>query len=254
MFLSGRSTSNTGNLDTIIGISTTPLVTAIIPAYNEASNIGIVLDVLCQVSILTEIIVVDDGSKDGTVEVVRSKRNLDPRIRLLIHPKNCGKGEAIFTGWRASQANTLLMLDADLINLRPEHVEALIEPVVKRQTNMTLGLFKGGRWATDFSHWLTPWLTGQRCFRAELLRYVSQQAATGYGLETALTIAARQKGWQSLAVPMAGASHLPSEAHRGLLKGFYTRSKMYSQIFLAWYRISIWERFVSRIRIGARQG
>src|SRR3990172_1902133 len=149
MRLSDRFVSVNDRKEKKIGSPTPPLVTAIIPAYNEAGNIVLVLEVLCQVNALTEIIVVDDGSEDGTAEVVDNKSRLDPRIRLLVHPVNSGKGEALFTGWRATQAGSILMLDADLIDLTPEHVMALIEPVLKRQADMTMGLFKGGRWFTD---------------------------------------------------------------------------------------------------------
>ena len=252
MRLSDRFVSINDRKAKKIGSPTTPLVTAIIPAYNEAGNIVLVLEVLCQVNALTEIIVVDDGSEDGTAEVVDNKSRLDPRIRLLVHPVNSGKGEALFTGWRVTQAGSILMLDADLIDLTPEHVMALIEPVLKRQADMTMGLFKGGRWFTDLSHWLTPWLTGQRCFRSELLRYVPTQAAAGYGLETAITIAARQRGWRCLRVPLVGVSHIPSEAHRGFVRGIFTRFKMYRQIGVAWYLTSGWQRFFSRIRLWAR--
>lgn len=253
MVLSGGVVSVRGKRG-IIGAPTTTRVAAIIPAFNEAGNIGTVLEVLRQVSALSEIIVVDDGSTDGTAEVVQKCLRLDPRIRLLIHAMNSGKGEALFTGWRATQAGSILMLDADLIDLTPDHVTALIEPVIRRRADMAIGLFKGGWWFTDFSHWLTPWLTGQRCFRAELLRYVPARAASGYGLETAITIAARQRGWRFQRVPLVGVSHIPSEAHRGFVRGIFNRIKMYSQIIRAWYLSSSWQRFVSRIRIWARPG
>jgi GT2 family glycosyltransferase len=253
MHLSDVFVSVAGKKSVQTGKPSTPRTAAVLPAYNEAGNIGRVLEVLRQVGQLTEIIVVDDGSQDGTAEVVRQESRLDPRIRLLVHPVNSGKGEALFTGWRATQASSILMLDADLINLKPEHVLALIEPVIKRRADMTMGLFKSGWWITDYSHKLTPWLTGQRCFRSELLRSVSQQAASGYGLETAITIAARQRGWRCRRVPLVGVSHLPSETHRGFVKGLLNRSKMYYQIAMAWFLSSSWQRFVSRIRIGDRQ-
>jgi glycosyltransferase involved in cell wall biosynthesis len=254
MHLSDGPVLDNGERDKERGNPSTPRVAAVLPAYNEAKNIGTVLDILRQVRLLSEIIVVDDGSQDGTAEVVRQKGRMDPRIRLLIHPVNSGKGEALFTGWSATGASSILMLDADLIHLKPEHVLALIEPVMSRQADMTMGLFKRGRWFTDFSHWLTPWLTGQRCFRSELFRFVLPRAASGYGFETAITIAARERGWRCLPVPMVGVSHLPSESHRGLVKGLLTRMKMYHQVVLAWYLTGSWQRFVSRIRMWARQG
>ena len=67
---------------------------------------------------------------------------------------------------------------------------------------MTLGVFRGGNWKTDFSHWITPWLTGQRCLRRDMLQCVDHDAASGYGLETALTICAQQQKWKVIQVPL----------------------------------------------------
>jgi hypothetical protein len=236
------------------GSSTTPLVTALIPAYNEARGISAVLEILRQVDLLAEIMVIDDGSQDGTAGVAREMANLDPRLRLVIHPQNRGKGEAIFTGWRATRASYLVMLDADLVDLNADHVRDLILPVIRNQADMTLGIFKGGRWATDFSHFLTPWLTGQRCFRADLLRHLPPQAASGYGLETALTVSASQRGWRCQKVWLKGVSHLPSEIHRGFWMGIRTRARMYGHILAAWFLASRWQRVVARLRMWERQG
>jgi glycosyltransferase involved in cell wall biosynthesis len=223
-------------------------VAAVIPAYNEAGGIGNVLSVLRQVEQLTEILVVDDGSTDTTVEQARRQAGADRRIRILRHPVNLGKGQAIFTAWRATRATVLLTLDADLINLTPDQVRELILPVVERRADMTLGLFCHGQWQTEVSHRLTPWLTGQRCFRADLMKKVSDKAAAGYGVETALTVAARKQNLRILRVSLHGVTHPPSEMHRGLWKGVWTRARMYGQIARAWIVASRWQGVIARLK------
>jgi glycosyltransferase involved in cell wall biosynthesis len=213
---------------------TAPLSAAIIPAFNEASRISRVLSVLANVDLLSEIIVVDDGSQDGTREVVERARNQDRRIRLITHPANLGKGQAVFNGWEATQASCLLLLDADLHGLKAQHVLDLMQPVLAGQADMSIGLFRRGYWRTDAGHRLTPWLSGQRCLRANVLHEVSRRAAEGYGFETALTVAAGKYGWRCVRVPWVGVWHVPSENRRGVWLGFKTRMRMYGQIVNAW--------------------
>ncbi|MGC8856859.1 MAG: PIG-L family deacetylase [Anaerolineae bacterium] len=221
-------------------------IAAIIPAYNEAGHIERVLEALRDVHCLDEILVIDDGSTDDTAEVVRRAAEADARLRLLQHEKNLGKGQAIFTACAATQAKYLLLLDADLQGLTPAHVEALIRPVIEGRTDMTLGLFRGGRFNTDFSHWLTPWLTGQRCLRAEMLDSLNREAAAGYGFETALTVAAAQCGYHTRAVPLRGVWHPPSELHRK--HGLGWRLNMYAQILRAWKMSGGWKAWWRHFR------
>lgn len=210
-------------------------ISVVIPAYNEGKRILNVLSVLTQVAGIESIIVVDDGSKDNTAEVVRSYLHNDPRINLIQHPINLGKGQSIFSAWISVHTEFVLMLDADLMGLTPDHIAKLTGPVLSGEAAMTLGVFKGGNWKTDFSHWITPWLTGQRCMRRDMLQCVDHEAASGYGLETALTISAHQQKWKVKEVPLLGMSHPISEVHRGGLGGLLNRLKMYRQIIRAWY-------------------
>jgi polyisoprenyl-phosphate glycosyltransferase len=215
----------------------TPLTAAILPTYNEELNVSGVLEVLHATSLLDEIILVDDGSVDKTVEILRQAAAKDRRMRVILHDKNEGKGQAIFTGWAVTTAPIILLLDADLKDLKPDHIKNLLTPVIEHRADMTLGIFKGGHFGTDFSHWITPFLTGQRGLRTELLKCISQEAAEGYGFEVALTVAARQNNYRTRVVKLNGVWHPSSEfrSERGFWGGVWWKLRMYNEILRAWY-------------------
>jgi len=212
-------------------------VAAIIPAHNEGALILNVLEVLHQDDSLYEIIIVDDGSTDDTLEKSRQYAQTDPRVRVLRHDVNEGKGQALVTGWSATRAPILLFLDADLIGLQSRHVRSLIQPVLEDRVDMSVGLFRGGQLFTDLSHLVTPWLSGQRCLKADLLKSVSMKAAAGYGIETAITITSRDDRWRCCYVYLKGVTHPHSEIHRGFGKGVKNRFRMYTEILRAWWII-----------------
>lgn len=215
-----------------------PTVSVIIPAFNEARSIARVIDIVRQTSFTSEIIIVDDGSTDGTGKIASAAAENDSRIRVISHPVNLGKGQAVFNGALVCSNSIIMTLDADLIGLKPEYLVQLAKPVMESKADMTLGIFRGGKLMSDLSHWITPWLSGQRCFRLGMLNYVSKEAAAGYGFETALTLAAKQRDWRCQQIIWYGVSHPPSEYHRGRWRGMKTRAKMYSQILRAFYIIT----------------
>jgi dolichyl-phosphate beta-glucosyltransferase len=95
-----------------------PTYSIIIPAYNESARVGATLDkVLAYVTKRgwdAEIIAVDDGSRDHTADIVRSREEKNPRLRLLQNPGNRGKGYSVRNGMLHAQGETLLFSDADL--------------------------------------------------------------------------------------------------------------------------------------------
>ncbi len=119
-------------------------ITAIIPAYDEEKTIGNVLKPLSAISLIDEIIVISDGSHDNTAKIARNYK-----ARVIELERNQGKTNAVLTGVKNTDADIILMLDADLIGLSYEHIMNLLQPILDKKADMTIGIFKSGRGATD---------------------------------------------------------------------------------------------------------
>lgn len=196
----------------------------VVPAYNEAATVGVVVRVALE-SGVGSVLVVDDGSADGTADAA-AEAGADV-VRLGI---NRGKGGALETGALAATEDVIVLLDADLVGLRPEHVRALAEPVLAGEVDMTRGIFTGGRFSTSFAQLVTPQLSGQRGLRREALLSVPGLGDSRYGVEVAITRHAIRSGWRFVDVPMPGVSQVMKEEKRGLLKGLASRARMYGEI------------------------
>lgn len=122
-----------------------PRLTCIIPAFNEAPRIRRVLDVALATPEVDEVIVVDDGSSDGTSDVVRAlldsrAPDAQPRLQLIRQPRNGGKTRAVATGLAAARGDFVLFLDSDLLGLKPDHLTRLAQPVLSGRTGASLSL------------------------------------------------------------------------------------------------------------------
>ena len=202
-----------------------PAVTVIVPAYDEQETIASVVAVLVDHPLVDEVIVVSDGSSDGTAENARSAG-----ARVVELPENMGKGAAMQTGLSVSSADIVLFLDADLIGLRPEHVDHMLMPLIEGEVQMTVGVFEGGRGATDFAQQIAPFLSGQRALRRNVLDDIDDMAESGYGVEMALTRYMRRHHANVAEVVLQDLTHRMKEEKRGLVKGFASRMKMYWEI------------------------
>ena len=202
-----------------------PAVTVIVPAYDEQETISSVVAVLVDHPLVDEVIVVSDGSSDGTAEYARKAG-----ARVVELPENMGKGAAMQTGLSVSSADIVLFLDADLIGLRPEHVDHMLMPLIEGEVQMTVGVFEGGRGATDFAQQIAPFLSGQRALRRKVLNDIDDMAESGYGVEMALTRYMRRHHANVAEVVLQDLTHRMKEEKRGLVKGFAARMKMYWEI------------------------
>lgn len=191
-----------------------------------------VLDVLKAAPEVGEIIVVSDGSTDGTYEVVRAV----PGVEAVQLSRNIGKGGAMREGARRTQAEVLLFFDADLIGLKPEHIRDLVAPVCAGEADMATGIFKGGRWATDIAQFFSPGITGQRAIRRDVFLQIPGLETVGYGIELAITYYVRHNGYTARRVTLVNVTHPMKEEKLGPVKGVVSRCRMYWQMLR--FRIS----------------
>lgn len=198
---------------------------AIIPAYNEEKTIGNVISSALKVELLSEIIVVNDGSSDKTLDIAQ-KYN----VKIINLKENLGKGGALRKGVNFTDSDVILFLDADLIGLNPSHINSLLLPVLKEEVDMTIGVFNNGRFTTDLAQKIAPNLSGQRALKRNVFESISNIELTRYGVEVALNRFVQRNNIIFKEVILNNVSHVMKEEKLGLLKGFSSRLRMYYDI------------------------
>ncbi len=120
-------------------------LSVVIPCYNEVSTIAEVLQRVEDVGLADEIIIVDDGSTDGTRAALAAiEAEARPHVRILYHERNQGKGAALVTGFAAATCEVLLIQDADF-EYDPRDYPALLKPLEEGISKVVYGSrFLGG--------------------------------------------------------------------------------------------------------------
>jgi glycosyltransferase involved in cell wall biosynthesis len=119
-----------------------PCLSVVIPAYNEAATVLTIINRVLASPYTAEVIVVDDGSTDDTGATAQTVS--DPRLRVILHPQNRGKGAALRSGFAAATAPIIVVQDADL-EYNPEDWPALLGPILEGKADVVYGSrFFGG--------------------------------------------------------------------------------------------------------------
>ena len=118
-------------------------LSVVIPVYNEVENIGEILKRVQAQKLANEIIVVDDGSIDGTRTTLGALEG-KKKVRVILHEHNKGKGAAVVTGMQAAKGDILLIQDADL-EYDPRDYPELLKPILEGIADVVYGSrFLGG--------------------------------------------------------------------------------------------------------------
>jgi len=159
-------------------------VDALIAAYNEEATITPVLQALLKTPEINNIIVVNDGSTDKTLEVIKSIKS--PKILLLKMPKNSGKSQAIAFGLTKITTSIVFLCDADLVKLTPKICTSIIKPVLNNQVDMSVGMRNIGVTSPSIAKFF-PSISGERCLNTKILKQcIKSKYFYNYGMETVI--------------------------------------------------------------------
>jgi len=199
------------------------------PVYNEIGTIERSIAAVLNCGFDCELIVVDDASSDGTVEVL--KRYQDPRLQVLRHMVNRGKGAALRLGFAAARNPIVVVQDADL-EYDPRDYAALLEPIIDGRADMAYGSrFLGGpHRVLLFWHYLvnlmltflanalcnlnlTDMETGMKAFRRDKLLNL-KLSANRFTFEPEITVKAARAHWRIFEVPISYSGRTYSEGKK----------------------------------------
>jgi dolichol-phosphate mannosyltransferase len=120
-----------------------PDLSVVFPVFNEEENVPILLDEIARAldgkGWSYEIIAVDDGSRDRSLEVLRGLKSKYPTLRILTFEKNSGQTAALDAGWRAARGKFVVSLDADLQN-DPADIPKMMEELQRSGADMVIGV------------------------------------------------------------------------------------------------------------------
>jgi glycosyltransferase involved in cell wall biosynthesis len=115
-----------------------PCVSVVIPVYNEASTLPIIVGKLLKISYLLEIIIVDDCSTDRTNQTANDLAATNEQVRVVRHERNSGKTEALKTGFALTKGDIVIIQDADL-EYDPSEIQAVVKPIISGYADVVYG-------------------------------------------------------------------------------------------------------------------
>ena len=194
-----------------------PLLSVVMPCYNERETIEEIIRRTLAVPIRTELIVVDDGSKDQTREIL-ARLSKELPIKVILQPVNAGKGSALRRGFEEVTGDLVIIQDADL-EYSPEEFPELIDLIVQGRADVVYGSrFLGRHRVFLFTHYagnklltfitnvlyntiLSDMETCYKVMRTEVLRSFKLES-NGFGIEPELTAKIFKRGFRVYEVPI----------------------------------------------------
>ena len=199
------------------GVLQDPLLSVVMPVYNERATIEEIIPRVLAVPVRIELIVVDDGSTDGTRDLLTALAQKH-QFKLIFQPKNGGKGNALKRGFQDVTGDLVVIQDADL-EYSPEEFPELIALICQGRADVVYGSrFLGRHRVFLFTHYagnrpltfltnvlyntmLTDMETCYKVMRTEVLRSFKVES-NGFGIEPELTAKIFKRGYRVYEVPI----------------------------------------------------
>lgn len=191
-------------------------ISVIIPAYNEAKTVDRVIKEALALKEVGELILVDDGSSDGTEKKIQMFKK-DKNFIYIKHLKNRGKGKALKTGVHKAKNEIILLLDADLRNITSAKIKRIIKPVIDDEVDVSRAAFYRSRGrVTEYAakpmmrilfpdmHFEQP-ISGQICAKKSFLESIDLE--NRYGVDIGILFDAIQTGQRIVEVNIGKLEH-----------------------------------------------
>ena len=203
-------------------------LSVVIPIYNEKETLIKILEKVEEANTLgleKEIILVDDGSTDGTLDILKTLEN---GYQIIYHEKNLGKGAAIKNGFRAATGDFILIQDADL-EYNPQNYPQLLRPILENKADVVFGSRNLQKNPTDnFSFYLgrritnlflnilcgsrlTDYWTCYKVFKAPIVKSLKLEC-NRFDVEVEMTVKIIKRGYKIVEVPI---DYLPRSISAG---------------------------------------
>lgn len=210
------------------------MVSVIIPAFEEEATVGRGIAAALGHPDVAEVIVVDDGSTDGT-----AKAATEAGARLVRLDRNGGKAAALDAGVRAAKHDVLLFLDADVTGYTDRTLSRIMQPVIDGRFEMYVGVrARRTIWLNRLLR-LFPIIGGERALTRRLWEAVPQEHKNGFQIEIALNYTAKRfdKGMGFELIP--GIIHKIKEKKYGILPGLARRVQMMTDVVMISFRLYV---------------
>ena len=194
-------------------------LSVIMPVFNEIQTLEIIVKQVLDTGMVHEIVMVDDGSTDGTRDLMKQWEN-DDIIRVIFHDENRGKGSAVRTGFENATGNALIIQDADL-EYDPRDYADVVKPIIEGRADVVYGSRFLGKPARKMNFWhrvgnffltmmtnilynldLTDMETCYKCFRADVVKGVPLRSRR-FDFEPEVTAKVAKRGFRIIEVAIS---------------------------------------------------
>ncbi len=206
-------------------------ISVVIPVYNEVQTIKEIVARVQAVDLEKEIIIVDDGSTDGTLEHLQEIAQTEENAKVIYHEHNQGKGAALRTGFQFATGDVVIIQDADL-EYDPREYPVLLEPIVDGRADVVYGSrflggphrvlffwhYVGNKFLTLLSNAftnlnLTDMETCYKIFKREVLEGISIKS-NRFGFEPEFTVKIAKKDCRIYEVPISYSGRTYAEGRK----------------------------------------
>lgn len=186
---------------------------------------------------LEEVIVVDDGSEDGTAKVAAAAGAV-----VIRFPENRGKAAAMAEGVKYAKSDILLFADADLTGINADHVASLVQPVAWHRFAMFVGIMDRRQWWYTRIIRFLPLISGLRAMKKTAWYAVPPEYRERFQIEIALNYFCRKRIGRLGFKFLSGINHASKETKYGIFRGFWRRILMGADLALIYFRLYLWPK------------